>query len=171
MTILYNYIYTATKNICTATKNIYTATKNICMATKNIYTETKSIYVANKNIYTATKNIYTATKIYIPHRKIYQYISGWIFQKVLAEIVQKSLILSQKALISNRRNFGLFAPKSTRFPSKNSNSQTFLPTIFPFSQNALQRLYCSVILTAGFRSVFVSLLRNTQVLSLVSGLN
>ena len=26
--------------------------------------------------------------------------SGWIFQKVLAEIVQKDLILSQKALIS-----------------------------------------------------------------------
>ena len=137
-------MYGNQKYVYTATKNIYTATKNICMATKNIYTETKSIYMANKNIYTATKNIYTATKIYIPHRKIYQYISGWIFQKVLAEIVQKGLILSQKALISNRRNFGLFAPKSTRFPSKNSKSkdlsfnlQTYLPTIFPFSQNAL----------------------------------
>ena len=43
---------------------------------------------------------------------------GWIFQKVLAEIVQKGLILSQKALISNRRNLGFFAPKSMRFPSK-----------------------------------------------------
>ena len=48
------------------------------------------------------------------------YISGWIFQKVLAEIVQKDLILSQKALISNRRNLGLFAPTSMRFPSKDS---------------------------------------------------
>ena len=51
---------------------------------------------------------------------IYIYISGWIFQKVLAEIVQKDLILSQKALISNRRNLGLFAPTSMRFPSKDS---------------------------------------------------
>ena len=38
-------------------------------------------------------------------------------------------------------------------------------------KNALERLYCSVILTAGFRSVFVSLLRNTPVSALVSGLN
>ena len=48
------------------------------------------------------------------------YISGWIFQKVLAEIVQKDLILSQKALSSNRRSLGLFAPTSMRFPSKDS---------------------------------------------------
>ena len=48
---------------------------------------------------------------------------GWIFQKVLAEIVQKDLILSQKALISNRRNLGLFAPTSMRFPSKDSKSK------------------------------------------------
>ena len=54
---------------------------------------------------------------------IYIYISGWIFQKVLAEIVQKDLILSQKALISNRRNLGLFAPTSMRFPSKDSKSK------------------------------------------------
>ena len=51
------------------------------------------------------------------------YISGWIFQKVLAEIVQKGVILSEKALISNRRNFGLFAPKPMRFPSKDSKSK------------------------------------------------
>ena len=49
--------------------------------------------------------------------------SGWIFQKVLAEIVQKDLILSQKALTSNRRNLGLFAPTSMRFPSKDSKSK------------------------------------------------
>ena len=51
------------------------------------------------------------------------YISGWIFQKVLAEIVQKDLILSQKALISNRRNLDFFAPTSMRFPSKDSKSK------------------------------------------------
>ena len=51
---------------------------------------------------------------------LYICISGWIFQKVLAEIVQKDLILSQKALISNRRNMGLFASTSMRFPSKDS---------------------------------------------------
>ena len=51
------------------------------------------------------------------------FISGWIFQEVLAEIVQKGLILSQKALISNGRNFGLFVPKSMRFPSKDSKSK------------------------------------------------
>ena len=51
---------------------------------------------------------------------IYIYISGWIFQKVLAEIVQKDLILSQKALISNRRNLGFIAPTLLRFPSKDS---------------------------------------------------
>ena len=54
---------------------------------------------------------------------MYECISGWIFQKVLAEIVQKDLILSQKALISNRRNLGLFAPTSMRFPSKDSQSK------------------------------------------------
>ena len=42
---------------------------------------------------------------------------------VLADIVQKDLILSQKALISNRRNLGLFAPTSMRFPSKDSKSK------------------------------------------------
>ena len=42
---------------------------------------------------------------------------------MLAEIVQKGLILSQKALISNRRNLDLFAPKSMRFPSKDSKSK------------------------------------------------
>ena len=46
--------------------------------------------------------------------------SGWI---LLAEIVQKDLILSEKALISNRRNLGLFAPTSMRFPSKDSKSK------------------------------------------------
>ena len=51
------------------------------------------------------------------------HISGWIFQKVLAETAQKGLILSQKALISNRCNFGMFAPKLTRFPSKGSKSK------------------------------------------------
>ena len=40
---------------------------------------------------------------------------GWIFQKVLAEIVQKDLDLSQKALGSNGRNLGLFAPTSMGF--------------------------------------------------------
>ena len=52
------------------------------------------------------------------------YMSGWIFQKVLAEIVQKGLILSQKRLISNRRNFCLLALKSMRFPSKDSKSNS-----------------------------------------------
>ena len=54
--------------------------------------------------------IHTDRQIYIhtnrqTDRRIYIHTSGWIFQKVLAEIVQKGLILSQKALISNRRNF------------------------------------------------------------------
>ena len=54
---------------------------------------------------------------------MYVCLSGWIFQNVLAEIVQKDLILSQKALISSRRNLGLFAPTSMRFPSKDSKSK------------------------------------------------
>ena len=49
--------------------------------------------------------------------------SGWIFQKVLAEVLQKDLVLSQQALISNRRNLSLFAPTSMRFPSKDSKSK------------------------------------------------
>ena len=49
--------------------------------------------------------------------------SGWIFQKVLAEVVQKDLILSQKALLSNRPNLSLFAPTSMRFPSKDGKSK------------------------------------------------
>ena len=74
-----------------------------------------------------------------------QYISCRIFQKVPAEIVQKSLILSQKRLVSNRRNFGLLAPKSMRFPSKTENCKIFLfncrnfyERLFPFSQNAFE---------------------------------
>ena len=122
-------------------------------------------------------HLYTYIRIYI-YTYIRIRISGWIFQKVLAEIVQKDLILSQKALISNRRNLGSFAPTSIAFLQKIANRKislfnclNFLRAIFPFSQNALERLYCSVILTAGFRSVFVSLLRNTRVSALVSGLN
>ena len=45
---------------------------------------------------------------------------GSIFQKVLAEIVQKDLDLSQKALISNGRNLGSFAATSMGFTSKDS---------------------------------------------------
>ena len=71
----------------------------------------RNIYIY---IYSTTRDIY----IYI-----YIYISGWIFQKVLAETVQKDLILSQKALIPNRRNSGLFAPTWMGFPSKDSKSK------------------------------------------------
>ena len=63
---------------------------------------------------------------------LYIYISGWIFQKVLAEIVQKDLILSQKSLISNRRNLGLFAPTSMRFPSKDSKSNDLSFSLLKF---------------------------------------
>ena len=107
------------------------------------------------------------------------YIYGWIFQKVLAEIVQKDLILSQKGLISNPRNFGLFAPKSKRFPPKNTANRkisliagTFYERFFPSQKMRLK--VCadySMILTAVFRLIFVSLLRNTRVSPLVSGLN
>ena len=50
-------------------------------------------------------------------------------------------------------------------------AENLLGAIFLFSQNALERLYRSVILTAAFRSVFVSLLRNTRVSALVYGLD
>ena len=55
------------------------------------------------------------------------YISGWVFQKDLTEIVRKGLILSQKGLISNRRNLRLFAPKSMRFPSVPAVEKDRLP--------------------------------------------
>ena len=62
-------------------------------------------------------NLYILLTIMLPGLTVY--ISGWIFQKVTAEIVQKGLILSKKTrLISNRRNLGLLAQKSMRFPSK-----------------------------------------------------
>ena len=51
------------------------------------------------------------------------YIYIWLDFPKGAEIVQKDLILSQKALISNRRNLSLFAPTSMRFPSKDSKSK------------------------------------------------
>ena len=79
------------------------------------------------------------------------------FPKVPAKIAQtsKGLILSQKRLISNRRNFCLLAPKSMHFPSKDRKSEdlffnrrNFSQAIFLFSQNALEKLYYSVILTA-----------------------
>ena len=54
---------------------------------------------------------------------VYESISGRIFKKVLAETVQKDLILSQKARISNCRNLGLFAPISMGFLSKVSKSK------------------------------------------------
>ena len=50
-------------------------------------------------------------------------------------------------------------------------AEILIGAIFPFSQNALERLFRSVILTAAFRSVFVSLLRNTRVSALISGLD
>ena len=64
VTILYNYIYRATKYIYTSLKNICTATKNICTATKNIYGNQKYMY-GNQNMYKASENIYMATKIHI----------------------------------------------------------------------------------------------------------
>ena len=42
---------------------------------------------------------------------------------VPTEFIAIFLILSQKGLISNRRNFGLFAPKSMRSPSKDRKSK------------------------------------------------
>ena len=62
-------------------------------------------------------NLYILLTIMLPGLTVF--ISGWIFQKVFAEIVQKGLLLSKKPrLISNRRNLGLLAQKSMRFPSK-----------------------------------------------------
>ena len=72
-------------------------------------------------------------------------ISGWIFQKVLPEMVQKGLVLSQKGLISNRCNFGLFAPKSMRFPSKDRKlkdvffmAEIFYERFFPSHKTRLK---------------------------------
>ena len=104
------------KNTASA-KSIYTHKKRMTEKIYNAYDFIIHIHThtyINTYIYT-----HTHTHIYI-YIYIYIYISGWIFQKVLAEIVQKDLILSQKALISNRRNLGLFAPTSMRFPSKDS---------------------------------------------------
>ena len=89
---------------------------------KNIYISLPIMRDTNDffGIYSMGK-CHGCTEISLKHHNIY--ISGWIFRKVLAEIVQKGLILSQKALISNRRNFGLFAPKSMHFTSKDSQSK------------------------------------------------
>ena len=95
--------------------------------------------------------VYMYLCIYV-YRYIGICISGWILQKVLAEIEQKGFILSQKALISGSRNLGLFAPKSICFPSKDSKSKDlsllipefFYERFYPLSQNALESLYCSV---------------------------
>ena len=63
----------------------------------------------------------------------------WIFQKVLAEIVQKGLILSQKALISNRRNFSLFAPNQCAFLQKIANRKISLS----YCRNFYERFFPS----------------------------
>ena len=65
--------------------------------------------------------IKTLLKISVTYAKFP--ISWWIFQKVPAEY-KKGLILPQKLLILNRHNFGLLAPKSMRFPSKDRTSQS-----------------------------------------------
>ena len=54
------------------------------------------------------------------------YISGWVFQKVPLKMYKKGRILSQKRPISNRRNFGLLAPESMRFPQKTGSWKIFL---------------------------------------------
>ena len=87
--------------------------------------------------------IYMYMYVYI---YVYIYLAGFS-KRCSLKLCKKDLILSQKALISNRLNLGLFAQTSMRFPSKDSKSKE------PFSQNALERLNFSVILTAGFRSV------------------
>ena len=74
-----------------------------------------------KSLSTKTWNIFENGFFY--NTKTLPFIFAWIFQKVLAEIVQKGLILLQKGLISNRRNFGLSAPKSMRFRSKYRKSK------------------------------------------------
>ena len=87
-------------------------------------------------------------RMYVFNLCMHACISVWIFQKVLAEIVQKALILSQKRLISNHRNFGLLAPESMRFPSierlKIERSFFLIAETF----YALETLYCNVILTS-----------------------
>ena len=64
VTILYNYIYTATKNIYIRQPKIYTATKNIFTATKNIFTATK-IYVRQPKIYIRQPKIYVRQPKYV----------------------------------------------------------------------------------------------------------
>ena len=54
---------------------------------------------------------------------IFSHVYIWVDFPKGTEIVQKGIIVSQKGPISNRLNFGLFAPKSMRFPSKDSKSK------------------------------------------------
>ena len=73
-------------------------------------------------------------------------------------------------LISNRPNFDLLAPKSMHFPSNDRkleriflfNLRNFSRAIFPFSHNALESLYCSVILTASFGQFCCSFTKHTS---------
>ena len=83
----------------------------------------KNIFLKRQKLETKRTVTFCYSCVFELNKIIYMYIPGWIFQKVLAEIVQKGLILSQKALISNRRNFSLFALKSMRFPLKDRKSK------------------------------------------------
>ena len=68
---------------------------------------------------------------------MYVCMSGWIFQKVLAENVQKDLILSQKALISNQVDMVCLSPVGygTPYPTgdKHTISTLLIKPIFSVS--------------------------------------
>ena len=106
---------------------------------KVVYTaEYATAILASDWLYFSRINLYILLTIMLPGLTVF--ISGWIFQKVSAEIVQKGLLLSKKTrLISNRRNLGLLAQKSMRFPSKDRKlknlsfqSQKFFMSNFSF---------------------------------------
>ena len=79
-----------------------------------------------------------------------------IFQKVSAETGQKGLILSQKRVTLNRRNFSLPAPKLSALFFKRQEigrsffliAQFFHERFFCAHKNTVETLYLSVILTA-----------------------
>ena len=108
-------------------------------------------------------------------------ISGWFFQKVLPEIIQKASFCHKKCLISNRRNFGLLAPKSMRFHSKDRKSndislqlqKCFNERFFPSHKTRLK--FCTIAWfwqpLRPYQSISVLLSRNTRVSPIVSGPN
>ena len=107
----------------------YNQLKSCVQSRSSRYNQLKSCIQSRSCIYNQLRSGYRTVHCDLLSQVLmhkHYHISGWICQKVSAEIGHKGLIWSHKRLTLNRRNLGLSTPKLIRLLSKGRKLKIFL---------------------------------------------